>query len=231
MLILQHSVSASITGFENPCAPYLDNTLNLQTLLIGSPSSTRIVPAPNNLLSQGVAKGDWLIVNAGLSPLRSDVLLARSFGDEGVVTFEHLHRLGDHEDVQILGVVQQSIHFYPGPRPILSHDSLLEFDLHKTLFEVEYATLLASASGDSMKPHIWDGDMMIIERHIQPQDHDVAVLGLNGDLVLKRLDMSRRQLLSDNPCYAPHHLTSSDRLSSEGTVRKVIRLHRPPCIV
>jgi len=224
------SVSASITGFENPTLPFLEKTICLNSLLVASPSSTRIALAPNNLLSRGIAIGDWLVVNSALTPTCGDVLYAMSYDTFGIVTYEHLQSNANHEsEVNIIGVVQQSIHFYRGSPTPPDHDSLRDLDLHRLMVTQEFSTVLAKASGNSMVPHVWDGDLMLIERHLDREQGDVCVLALNGDLVLKRVDMLKRILVSDNPKFTPHIIRPSDRISHEGVVNKVIRLHRLPC--
>ncbi|ELP6119247.1 S24 family peptidase [Vibrio vulnificus] len=231
MLVLSGvSISASITGFENPTLPFLEKTICLNSLLSTSPSSTRIAFAPNNLLSRGIASGDWLIVNSALTPAYGDVLYAMSYGTVGIITYEYLQSsVTEVSDVNVVGVVQQSVHFYRGSPEIPDHDTLKDLNLHSLMVSKEYSTVLAKASGNSMVPHVWDGDLMLIERHLDRKDGDVCVLALNGELVLKRIDLLKGVLSSDNPKFAPHVVCSSDRISHEGVVNKVIRLHRLPC--
>jgi len=230
--ISESTISASITGFENPTLPFLDKTLSLNDLLMPSPSCTHIVSAPNNVRSRGIDKGDWLIVNASLKPQHGDCLYAVSDDTYGVTTYERLMSSGaEGSNIHLVGIIQQSIHFYRSAPEVPEYTSLSDTTIHSMLVEKEHTTVLAKASGESMMPYVYDGDLMLIERHHKWQDNDVCVVALNGDLVLKRVNSKLGQLSSDNPRFAPYNLSASDNISIEGTVNKVIRLHRQPCIV
>ncbi|MDK9790110.1 S24 family peptidase [Vibrio sp. D431a] len=223
-------ISASITGFENPTLPFLEKTINLDELFISSPSSTHIIPSPNHIQSRGISKGDLLIVNARLTPTTGDIIYAVADGTYGVTTFERLaSATTKHDHVFVVGVVQQSVHFFREAHNTSRSISLRDTNLHGLLVEKEHTTVLAKASGDSMLPYVHSGDLMLIERHLNMEEDDVCVIALNGDLVLKRVNRQKRLLSSDNPKYPPHRITNSDNISIEGVVVKIIKIFRSPC--
>lgn len=71
------------------------------------------------------------------------------------------------------------------------------------------------AYGDSMTPTFSDGDLLLVDRGVTNIRIDaVYVLGLNGELFIKRLQ--RRPdgailMISDNRAYEPYHIENGDR--------------------
>lgn len=227
MIVIDEFVSASITGFENPTTQYLDKVISLDEVLIHNPSSTSIYAAPNSVYARGVAKGDWLVVNRALSPKHQDLLLVMVDGVLGVATLSYIsHLKSGCDNIEVVGVVQQSVHFYRGAQTAPDHETLSDTTLHELLVEQDYSTVLARASGDSMMPHTQDRDLMIIERHLDYREGDVCVVAYNGSLVLKRVSKLGGTLSSDNPKFQTVSLQYGDRVSIEGVVNKVVRMHR-----
>ncbi|CAH7419591.1 Error-prone repair protein UmuD [Vibrio chagasii] len=222
-------ISASITGFENPTIPYLDKTICLDEILVHSPSSMRVVNSPNRLISRGIQKGDWLIINSSLIPSGDDVILVSIDDTWGVSNLHQVEKIADGREVNVVGVVQQSVHFYRNAPTVPEHETLKDISLHRTLVELEYATVLTKASGESMLPFVRSGDLLIVERHLNRETDDVCVFALNGDLVLKRYNPLTGALTSDNPTFMPTRLNSCDQISHEGVVNKVIQMHRLIC--
>lgn len=59
-------------------------------------------------------------------------------------------------------------------------------------------------SGESMEPHLYDGDLVIINAgDTTPRDHEVYVVNYEGEVLIKRLlrDAGEWWLASDNPRY------------------------------
>ena len=103
----------------------------------------------------------------------------------------------------------------------------LSLDLDELLVEHPSATFLGRASGDSMQGvGIFDGDILIVDRHVTLSNMDVIVANLNGEFVCKLLDIKHRQLLSANPIHAPVLVQECDTFTVEGVVIRSIRCHR-----
>lgn len=103
----------------------------------------------------------------------------------------------------------------------------LPLSLDELLVEHPSATFLGYASGDSMVDvGIFDGDILIVDRHVTVQDNDVIVANFNGEFVCKIIDTQERQLLSasDNEPVVIHQY---DDFEIEGVVVRSIRCHRP----
>lgn len=90
------------------------------------------------------------------------------------------------------------------------------------------STYLAYASGNSMEQvGIYDGDLLVIDRKLEPQNFDTVIVNLNGSFLCKIIDMKNRLLLSANPEHQSIHLHSGDVFSVEGVLIRSVRLHKP----
>ncbi|MCA2015598.1 translesion error-prone DNA polymerase V autoproteolytic subunit [Vibrio tritonius] len=106
--------------------------------------------------------------------------------------------------------------------------SQLPIDLDELLIEHPSATFIGRACGESMQGvGIFDGDLLIVDRHIQVENQDVIVANYNGEFVCKLLDTQRRLLLSANEKMQPVPILESDTFTIEGVVIRSIRCHRP----
>lgn len=104
----------------------------------------------------------------------------------------------------------------------------LPLSLDELLIDHPSATFIGKACGRSMEGvGIFDGDILIVDRHVQLQNLDVVVANLNGEFVCKQLDTRQRRLLSASPGYPPVWISEADQFSVEGVVVRSIRCHRP----
>ena len=219
------NVDAGISGFENPTKSYLDKPINLNELFIHNPSSTKIIEAPNSLKNYGVFKGDWLIVNANLKSTINDLVFANVDGTLGVAPYSYMLKVLS-EEITIIGVVPLSIRWLSKPDTLPVNRFLSDVNFHELLIKQEYSTVLCRANGMSMLPNIWDKDLMILERHLEPKESSCVILGLNNNLVVKRISFDKKVFYSDNPQFKIHQILQSDRIQMHGVVNKVLRLHR-----
>jgi len=77
-------------------------------------------------------------------------------------------------------------------------------DLTQMLVEDQAATFIVRASGDSMTgAGISNGDELLVDRSKTPQHGDIVVAVLDGELTLKRLEVTPRGVLlrSENETY------------------------------
>ncbi|MGK3708873.1 LexA family protein [Arthrobacter sp. IK3] len=66
-------------------------------------------------------------------------------------------------------------------------------DLNKHLISDETSTFIVRVSGDSMTgAGISDGDELIVDRSLKPRDGSVVVAILDGELTVKRLQVTAR---------------------------------------
>lgn len=103
----------------------------------------------------------------------------------------------------------------------------LPLSLDELLVEHPSATFIGRAQGRSMEGvGIFDGDILIVDRHVQVADHDVIVANYNGEFVCKIIDTRRRFLLSAAAGFRPLAIGCDDQFSVEGVVVRSIRCHR-----
>lgn len=225
------TVSAGISAFENPTLVHRDNAINLNNVFVHSPHSMQLIPSPATYEKYGICKGDWLLVDAALQPLMSDLVLVENHDETFVVEFkkyrQHQMGLEDCDPTILLGVISLSVHHYRKPVPLPVHANLVELDIHQFLIERELSTVLCRAKGESMLPYIFNDDIMILERHLTPISGDVCVIALNHELVCKRIDVERSTLYSDNAAFKPYKVNQEkDYLRMHGVVRYALRLIR-----
>lgn len=106
------------------------------------------------------------------------------------------------------------------PSPAADH-SQKRIDLNEHLIRNKEATFLFRVKGDSMiGTGIYEGDVLIVDRSIEPRHHAIVLAVLNDEYTVKRLH--RRggmiKLLSENPIYPPIVIKSGEELSVWGVV-------------
>lgn len=112
---------------------------------------------------------------------------------------------------------------FPSPADDYVEKSL---DLNEYLIKKPSATYFARASGQSMnRLGIFDQDLLIVDRSIQPQHGQIVVVAVDGELVCKVLDLHRSRLLSANPNYPPIPITDHMDTVVEGVVIHSVRHH------
>lgn len=122
----------------------------------------------------------------------------------------------------VLGIVDNSIKNYlplvdtpvragfPSPA-----DDYLEtkLDLTQHLVKHPSATYYIKAVGDSMIDYgIYSGDLLVVDRSLEPKIDDIVVAAVDGELTCKCLSIIEEQyyLLSGNKLYPPISLTGKD---------------------
>ncbi|HEY9135939.1 MAG TPA: translesion error-prone DNA polymerase V autoproteolytic subunit [Pseudomonadales bacterium] len=97
-------------------------------------------------------------------------------------------------------------------------------DLHTYLVKHPAATYFARASGDSMQGEgIFSGDILIIDRALEPQHGHIVIAAMLGEFTCKKLDKHNKKLLAANPDYPSLAINEDTRI--EGVVTYSIRQH------
>ncbi len=100
-----------------------------------------------------------------------------------------------------------------------------KLDLNRHLIRHPAATFFVRVTGDSMiGAGIHSGDLLIVDRAIEPADGKVVVVALDGELTVKRLSMRNGcvMLLPENERYLPIAITSEHQFEIWGVVTNVI---------
>lgn len=87
-------------------------------------------------------------------------------------------------------------------------DDLVErpLDLNDLMIDNPTATFFVRVSGDSMEgAKIFDGDVLVVDRSVEPKHGSIVVAAVYGELVVKRLQKERSglALISENEEYKP----------------------------
>jgi len=96
-------------------------------------------------------------------------------------------------------------------------------DLNDLIIRRPEATFFVRVEGDSMVgAGIHSGDLLVIERDVEPRDGDVVVAALGGDMTVKRVRRGEDALwlVADNDAYPPQRVTTE--LVIWGVVQHVV---------
>ena len=105
-----------------------------------------------------------------------------------------------------------------------SGDSSEKIDLNKLLITNEIATVFCRVSGRSMEPHMRDGDVLVVDKSIDPKVCKVVIAAINGETTVKRLSVVDGQmtLTADNLNYPDVKVGDFDETMIWGVVTNVI---------
>lgn len=108
-------------------------------------------------------------------------------------------------------------------------DDLVEkpLDLNDLLVDNPSATFFVRVSGDSMEgAKIFDGDILVVDRSVEPADGSIVVAAVYGEMVVKRLRKypGKVELISENAAYAPILIQDADDVFIWGAVVGSVRV-------
>ena len=112
---------------------------------------------------------------------------------------------------------------FPSPA---EHTSTVKLDLNKELIKNPASTFYARVKGVSMiDAGIDDGDLIVIDKSIEPYDGCLAVCYVDGDFTLKRFERHSDYglLVPANKEYKPIKITSENDFIIWGVVTFVIK--------
>ncbi|NTU49935.1 MAG: translesion error-prone DNA polymerase V autoproteolytic subunit [Desulfobulbaceae bacterium] len=104
----------------------------------------------------------------------------------------------------------------------------LALDLNKELIKHPAATFYARVKGDSMvDAGIQDGDLLVIDKALEPKEGAIAVCFLDGEFTVKRLAVQEEgvYLMPANAEFKPIRITEENEFLVWGLVAYVI--HKP----
>lgn len=96
-------------------------------------------------------------------------------------------------------------------------------DLNDLVIRRPEATFFVRVEGDSMvDAGIHPGDLLVIDRSVEPHDGDVVIAALDGEMTVKRVRRGEEALwlVADNEAYPPQRVTTE--LVVWGVVQHVI---------
>ena len=111
------------------------------------------------------------------------------------------------------------------PSPAADFDEA-KISLDNVLVKNREATFYAKASGTSMiGAGIDDGDIMVIDRSLEPLNNKIAVCFIDGEFTVKRIQIEKDfiYLMPENKNYQPIKVTDENELIIWGIVTYVIK--------
>jgi DNA polymerase V len=111
---------------------------------------------------------------------------------------------------------------FPSPADDYLEDKL---DLNQHLIKHEAATFFVKVKGDSMiGAGIHSGDLLIVDRALEPTDKSVVIAVVNGELTVKRICKrdGKLSLMPENGNYTPIPITTFTDFEVWGVVTHVI---------
>jgi DNA polymerase V len=96
-----------------------------------------------------------------------------------------------------------------------------KLDLNEHLIQHPAATFFIRVDGDSMiEAGIHSGDLLIVDRKLEPGDQSVVVASLHGELTVKRLQKKNGKLYltPENPAFKPIEVDPEDEVEVWGVV-------------
>jgi DNA polymerase V len=98
-------------------------------------------------------------------------------------------------------------------------------DLNEHLIDHPAATFFVRVTGDSMVgAGVHDGDLLIVDRSLEPRHSNVVIAVIDGELTVKRLHKKpgQVQLLAENGSYPIINISAEQELTIWGVVTNVV---------
>lgn len=111
------------------------------------------------------------------------------------------------------------------PSPALDFIDLT-IDMNKHLVKHPATTFYGRVKGLSMKDAgIFDGDLLVIDKSLQPTDNKIAVCYIDGEFTIKRIQIQKDcvWLIPENEAYQPIKVTADNDFIIWGMVTHVIK--------
>lgn len=102
----------------------------------------------------------------------------------------------------------------------------IAIDLNKELIKNPSATFYGRVKGESMKDvGINNGDLLVIDKSLEPKDGKIAVCYIDGDFTIKRIKIDEDccWLIAENIDYKPIKVTAENEFIVWGIVVHVIK--------
>jgi SOS response UmuD protein. Serine peptidase. MEROPS family S24 len=111
------------------------------------------------------------------------------------------------------------------PSPAMDFEDI-RIDLNQYLIKNPSATFYGKVRGDSLKnAGIEEGDILIIDKSVEPADGKIAVCFLDGEFTAKRIRIRKNKiwLMPENEKYKPIEVTEENQFIIWGIVTYVIK--------
>ncbi len=127
----------------------------------------------------------------------------------------------------VLQTISQAVHSVPAGFPAAANENSHEqVSLDSYLVSNPASTVLFRVRGESMiGAGIYDGDLLVVDRSIEPVHGQVVVAAINNDMTVKRLykRAGEVKLQAANPQFQDITFVESDEMSLWGVVTFSLR--------
>lgn len=124
----------------------------------------------------------------------------------------------------VIPLAESSVHAgFPSPADDFLEGSL---DLNRLVIKHPEATFFARVEGDSMRDEgITEGDILVVDKAVEPYDGCLAVVYIDGEFTLKRvrIEPDRILLVPANPKYKTIEITADNEFSVWGIVSWILK--------
>lgn len=142
---------------------------------------------------------------------------------QGDVRVLDLHPIQRHTPPSLIPLIPSSVPAgFPSPADDYFHGSI---DLNEHLIHRRESTFILRVSGWSMlRAGIHDGDELIVDRSLEPQNGHVVIAVVDNELTCKRLIKSGPaiRLVSENPDYPEILVDQAQEITIWGVVTRVL---------
>jgi len=111
---------------------------------------------------------------------------------------------------------------FPSPAADYKEDKL---DLNRYLIKNPAATFFVRAIGDSMMgAGIHSGDLLVVDRSLEPRDKSVVIAVIDGELTVKRIRIGKKKITlePENENYSVQQISEDAEFEVWGVVTSVI---------
>ena len=187
----------------------------------------------------GFYEGDLLVIHYDVVPRKHDVVLVRE--EKEPPYFQFFTR--KTKTAFVVGVITSIIKFYKKLiglaeiaqirlTPLLSKihkEKFYHFDLNKAVIKHPTNTFLLEVKGESMKDaRIYDGDLLIVDKHLPGEHQDIIAAYVNGGYTLKYWEKNnaRPKLAPANKAFSKIPIPYNENAKSEGVIVAAIQRFR-----
>lgn len=117
---------------------------------------------------------------------------------------------------------------FPSPAQDYLNESI---DLNREIVKHPASTFYGRVDGESMiEEGIEPGDLLVIDRSLEPDDGDLTVCCIDGEFTVKRIKLERDRvwLIPSNEAFDPILVTPDNRFEIWGVVTYTIKQNRRP---
>ncbi len=231
-------------GFPSPAQEYMQETIDLNKVLISHPTSTFVIVAQRGMSKDNcINEGNLLIIDRSLKPIGNELFAYSADGELNIsntypeketdfifwgtlianIRMDPKHTFHAIESIPLLPEISRE---YPS---FVQEYIVGSIDLNKVLIKNAPTTFITIAEGDSMiKECIDNGDLLIIDKSLYHYDGCLAVCYIDGDFTLKKVSIEKDHawLLPANPAYQPIEVTEQNDFIIWGIVTSSIKLYR-----